>query len=372
MYPGYTKSFKYLSDRTKQYVLYNIYLGGYFIHKENMIFPHIVFSGHYPVPSQDLPLTFISLEEWILIRLYGPDVTQYLHNQLTCDIKNLEKNKYNFSAHCNPKGKMISNMYVFHTRPQEMAYIVRLNIYKKQITEMKKYIVFSNVTITPDYNAVLIGITGTHARQHLNTFFAILPNKTHTVVHDKNVTLLYFDAPIERFLLIINKRSILHHLWSKSKYCILFNNSRQWISLDMEAGYPIIEPITSELFMPQSVNIDALQGISFNKGCYIGQESIARVKYRGSNKQALYRLTGIIHYKNNNKLPEPGDRVLLKIKDQHWQNIGVVLQHCQIKKNNIWIQVVLNRAILGPSELKITNIHTNDSLIFFVINTNKI
>ncbi|AAZ40899.1 putative aminomethyltransferase [Candidatus Blochmanniella pennsylvanica str. BPEN] len=329
------------------------------------MFPRVAFLGQYPVPSKDLPLTFISLEEWTLVRLHGPDVIQCLHNQFTCDIQNLNKHKYSFAAHCNPKGKMISNLYVFHLKNQEMAFIERLNICKKQIEEMKKYMVFSNVTVIPDYNAILIGIAGTNARNHLSMFFSVLPNKTHTIIHTQDVTLLYLSSPSERFLLIINKKSVLDYLLNESQSQIQFNDSRQWVSLDMEAGYPIIEPITSELFIPQAVNMDILDGISFNKGCYIGQESIARIKYRGYNKQTLYRLNGVMDYKKNYNLPAAGDQVELKINNQHWKNVGIVLQSCQIKKDNIWVQVVLNRSILEPSELRITNTQTHDNLMFY-------
>ncbi|WHL24855.1 MAG: tRNA-modifying protein YgfZ [Candidatus Blochmannia vicinus] len=335
--------------------------------------PNIVFSKQYPVSSEDLPLTFISLEEWVLVRSSGPDVIKYLHNQFTCDIKNLDKSEYRFSAYCNPKGKMISNMYVFYLKNQEMAFIARLNICEKQIVEMKKYIVSYNVAITPDYNATLIGVAGVNARKYLSMFFSVVPTENHTVVHEKDITLLYFSAPTERFLLIINNRSTLDHLLSKkNSFCIQFNDSCQWALLDIEAGYPIIELVTSELFVPQAVNMDVLQGISFNKGCYLGQESIARIQYRGNNNKELYRLIGSIDdCKNKHKFPAAGDWVELKLNNQHWKNIGVILQSFQIKKNNVWLQAVLNRSILNFSELRITNMKTHDSFIFSIIDSNK-
>ncbi|URJ30989.1 tRNA-modifying protein YgfZ [Blochmannia endosymbiont of Camponotus sp.] len=334
--------------------------------------PNIFFSRQYPVSSEDLPLTFISLEEWILVRLSGRDVIQYLHNQFTCDIQNLDKDEYRFSAYCNPKGKMISNMYVFHLKDKEMAFIERLNVCKKQIAEMKKYIVSSNVSIAPDYNVTLIGIAGMNSRKYLSMFFPVIPTKKHAVVHDKDITILCFSAPTERFLLIINKRSTLDYLLSKQQlYYIQFNNSRQWALLDIEAGYPTIELETSELFVPQAVNMDMLQGVSFNKGCYLGQESIARIQYRGGNKKELYRLIGTIDYKNKQKFPVAGDWIELKLNNQHWKNIGVILQSCQIKKNNVWLQVVLNRSVLNSSELRITNVKTHDSFIFSIIDFNK-
>ncbi|CDL16218.1 Folate-dependent protein for Fe/S cluster synthesis/repair in oxidative stress [Klebsiella pneumoniae IS46] len=71
-----------------------------------------------------------------------------------------------------------------------------------------------------------------------------------------------------------------------------FNNSQQWLALNIEAGLPVIDSANSGQFIPQATNLQALGGISFKKGCYTGQEMVARAKFRGANKRALWTLSG--------------------------------------------------------------------------------
>lgn len=329
---------------------------------------HTIESTPHSLAAVDLPLSYIFLTEWVLVRLQGTDVIQFAHNQFTCDIKKLNKNQYVFAAHCNPQGRMISNMYVFHIKNQgEIAFIQKKNICDKQIEAMKKYAVFSKINIIPDYNIQIIGIAGKNAKQYLNIFFSNIPNSAHSIVHTSNATLLYFNKPTERFLLITNDKLLLNHLLNQSKFDIHINNNDQWTALDIEAGYPWIEFSTSEIFIPQAVNMDILQGISFNKGCYIGQELITRIQYRGGNKKTLFRLinniTPNIHIKNN--LPKPGEHLKIEIKNKNEKYIGTVLQAAQIKKYNTWIQIVLNKTILQHLQKNsiIKTIQTNNNYI---------
>lgn len=330
-----------------------------------------IFNKKISLSSIELPLTLIYLKNWILIKVSGKDSTQYLHNQFTCDIKNLEKNQYSFAAYCNNKGKMISNMYVFHYKNQKIAFITPLNIHQKQILIMKKYTIFSNVVIQPAYNVKLIGVAGLNSRQYLNIFFNVLPNKTNTIVHYPNITLLYFNLPKERFLLIFNNELSLIQLLNKSQdFSIQYNDHHQWIALDIEAGYPYIDDKTSDCFFPQAANLDILKGISFNKGCYLGQELIARIQYRKLNKQSLYKLSGILELdKKHALLPSPGDNVELQINNQSWKNIGTILQSCQINNHNIWMQAILNKSIdkYRTPNLRILHID-NEKKLYISIN----
>lgn len=327
----------------------------------------------YNTSDKDLPLTLVSLKNWILIRVSGSDSIKYLHNQFTCDIKNLNKNKYSFSAHCNNKGKMISNMYVLLDKDQEIIFIEPINIYKKQISIMEKYAKFSNVTIRPDHNTALIGVTGINAKQYLNMFFDILPNKTDTVVRYSDVILLYFHLPIERFLLIIHNKLLLTDLLNKSQpFSIQYDNYHQWVLLDIAAGYPYISDKTSEIFFPQSANLDILQGINFNKGCYLGQEMIAKIQYHKLNKQSLYQLSGNINWNKTHPCLKPGDYLELYINNnQSWKNIGTILQACPTNNNKIWIQAILNNKIekYDKIHIRILKIYNNINLY---ININKI
>lgn len=320
--------------------------------------PHSIFKEAIPVASSDLSLlTLILLNTWVLIRLKGKDAIQYLHNQFTCDIKNLNKYQYSFSTHCNIQGKMITNMYVFHFNDQEIAYIVPKSIAIKQVLAIQKYAIFSDVTITPDYNALIIGIIGLHTKKYLSVFFSKLPDSKNTVISYQDITIIYFNLPIERFLLIITNKLLFTTLVHTSHdFSAQYNDYTQWIALDIEAGYPYIGIETSELFFPQAANMNTLNGISFNKGCFLGQEILARIQYRKLNKKSLYHLFGKLNtflytYKN----PLSGKNIELKMHNQNWKKIGTILQSCQIEDNYIWIQAILNKPISSTDCLRVQN-----------------
>lgn len=326
-----------------------------------------IFKKKIPIPSNDLPLTLISLKNWILIKVHGADVIQYLHNQFTCDIKNLDKNQYSFAAYCNNKGKMISNMYVFSNKNQEIAFILPMNIHKQQISIMKKYAAFSNIIINPDYNTTLLGIAGGNSKKYLNIFFDTLPNQTYTIVRYPDVILLYFNSPIERFLLVIQNKLLLTNLLNKAQlFSIQYSDHHQWIALDIESGYPYISNKTTEMFFPQSANMDILQGINFKKGCYLGQELIARIQYHKLNKQSLYQLSGNLDWNKITQLPTEGDIIELEIHNQCWKNIGTILQSCTMKNNQIWIQAILNKSIETHKELRIRILKTYDNINTYI------
>lgn len=326
-----------------------------------------IFNKNISTSALDLPpLTLISLEKWILVKVYGTDAMSCLHNQLTCNIKNLNTNQYSVSAHCNAKGKMITNMYVFHINKNEFAYLIPKNICKKQMLAIKKYTIFSDVTITADNNCIIIGITGSNSKKYLNIFFNTLPNRLNTIIRQKDVIIMYFETPIERFLLMIMNKSLFVALLNQSKLLSAqYANHYQWIALDIESGYPYIDLTTSEIFFPQSANLDILNGISFNKGCFLGQEMIARIQYHHLNKHSLFHLTYVCN-PDQFQLPGSGDTIELEIKNQFWKQVGVVLQSCQMQNNTIWTQAILNKNIPKINHLRLQNTKT----LIKIFNTN--
>ncbi|WP_406705460.1 tRNA-modifying protein YgfZ [Sodalis sp.] len=305
----------------------------------------VPFPLRLPSPSSHLPLTLISLEDWALISLNGPDSVKYLQGQLTCDVASLEADRFSFAAHCDAKGKMFSHLCVFHHQ-EGMALIERRSVRDSQLAELKKYAVFSKTTIAADDEAVLLGVAGFQAQAALGGLFASVPDATHPVAHHQDTTLLFFNLPAPRFLLITTpavRDALQHKLEGQAQ----LNDSRQWLALDIEAGYPVIDSANGAQFIPQAANVQALDGISFNKGCYAGQEMVARAKYRGANKRALYWLAGKAGH-----LPVAGDDLELKLGD-NWRRTGTVLAACQLEDSSVWIQAVLNNDLAPDSQLRV-------------------
>ncbi len=303
------------------------------------------FPSKQPSASANLPLTLVSLEDWALVSVVGADTVKYLQGQVTADIDAMSADQHILCAHCDAKGKMWSNLRLF-TRGDGMAFIERRNLRDAQLAEIKKYAVFSKITFTPDDDVVLLGVAGAEASSALSGLFTDLPNAEKQVVQQDESTLLYFSLPAERYLVITSPEKaaqITEELGDKAQ----LNDSQQWLALDIEAGFPVIDTINSVQFIPQATNIQALDGISFTKGCYAGQEMVARAKYRGANKRALYWLAG-----NASQTPAAGDSLDLQL-GENWRRTGTVLAAVQLTEGVLWVQAVLNNDLDAESVLRV-------------------
>ncbi|ADU70476.1 tRNA-modifying protein YgfZ [Pantoea sp. At-9b] len=298
-----------------------------------------------PTASSRLPLTLMSLDEWALVAVQGKDSTSYLQGQLTLDVAALDAAQHRPAAHCDAKGKMWSSLRLFH-RGEGYGYLVRRNLRDTQLTELKKYAVFAKVTIAADDDAVLLGVAGFQARTALAGLFPLLPDATTPVVQQDNTTLLWFAQPAERFLLVTT-RDQAEALKDKLTGDAQFNDSMQWLALDIEAGIPVIDSATSAQLIPQATNLQALDAISFKKGCYTGQEMVARAKFRGANKRALYWLAGQASH-----LPQADGSLELQMGDR-WRRTGTVLTAVQLDDGEVWIQVVMNNDLEPDSVLRV-------------------
>ncbi|QIQ41443.1 MAG: tRNA-modifying protein YgfZ [Buchnera aphidicola (Aphis urticata)] len=295
------------------------------------------FSKNVVYPSMQLPLTLMSLEEWSIIYIDGIDSKKFLQNQLTIDINSLAKKFHKICASCNLNGRVYSTMLLFHYK-KGYACIIKKSLFDLQIQAFIKYTVFLKVQIHQLNDVYLLGLSGNDSKLFLSKQFIEIPNNNKPVVSNQEATMLWFSDPCERFLLVLSLKNFLLFI-KKINTKILLNNSKQWISLDMEAGYPIIGKTMSQKFLPQSINLDTLQAISFNKGCYYGQEIIARVFYKNLNKHRLYLLSskGTIQ-------PKIGSVIETKISKK-WLRIGFLLSIVHLYSNEIWIQAVLNKSI---------------------------
>ncbi|BDH44698.1 tRNA-modifying protein YgfZ [Salmonella enterica subsp. enterica serovar Choleraesuis] len=304
-----------------------------------------------PFPPQQsvgharLPLTLMTLNDWALATITGPDSEKYLQGQVTADITALAEDQQVLTAHCDGKGKMWSNLRLFHFR-DGYAWIERRDVRESQLTELKKYAVFSKVTIAADDDAVLLGVAGFQARAALTNHFPALPDETHQVVHSDIATLLWLGLPDERFIIVTDAENAqrLADVLSESA---ARNNSDQWLALDIEAGLPVIAAVNSGQFIPQATNLQALNGISFKKGCYTGQEMVARAKFRGANKRALWLLSG-----SAQRVPAAGEDLELQMGD-NWRRTGTVLAAVQLDDGNVLVQAVMNNDQEADSRFRV-------------------
>lgn len=303
------------------------------------------FPPRQPTASSRLPLTLMTLDDWALATITGADSEKYLQGQVTADVSTLAANQHLLAAHCDSKGKMWSNMRLFHDK-EGFAWLLRRSVRETQLRELKKYAVFSKVTIAPDDERVLLGVAGFQARAALANLFTTLPESENQVVQEGETTLLWFAHPAERFLLVTDAATA-DMVTEKLRGEAQFNNSQQWLALNIEAGLPVIDEANVAQFIPQATNLQALGGISFKKGCYTGQEMVARAKFRGANKRALWYLAGTA-----SRVPEAGEDLERQMGD-NWRRTGTVLAAAQLDDGRVIVQVVMNNDMESDSVFRV-------------------
>lgn len=304
---------------------------------------HVDNAQQFPLDSQSLPLVLISLENWELIHLHGADAEKYLQGQVTADISTLE-HAHTLTAHCDPKGKMWSDLRLF----QHLAgysYIERRSVADAQLAELKKYAVFSKVTFEKKPELKLLGVAGQGAREALSSVFATLPDTQNQVIAEGNSTLLHFDLPAERFLIITDEATAQNLAETLNATQV---SDQQWLALEIAAGFAVIDQENSAQHLPQAANLQAIpHGISFKKGCYTGQEMVARAKFRGANKRAMYWLTG-----TGSSLPTIGDGVEWQL-GENWRRTGTVLAAVRLGNGELSIQIIMNNDMEADSVFRV-------------------
>ncbi|XNM62908.1 tRNA-modifying protein YgfZ [Escherichia coli] len=303
------------------------------------------FPPRQPCASARLPLTLMTLDDWALATVTGADSEKYLQGQVTADVAQMDEHQHLLVAHCDAKGKMWSNLRLFR-RQDGFAFIERRSVREAQLTQLKKYAVFSKVTIAANDDLVLLGVAGFQARAALADLVAELPDADKPSVQQGETSLLWLAHPDERFLLVTDiatAERVNEALRGEAQ----LNNSQQWLTLDIEAGLPVIDEVNSAQFIPQATNLQALGGISFKKGCYTGQEMVARAKFRGANKRALWTLAGLAA-----RVPEAGEDLELKMGD-NWRRTGTVLAAVQLEDGQVLVQVVMNNDMEADSVFRV-------------------
>lgn len=303
------------------------------------------FPPRQPGVAARLPLTLMTLDDWALATVTGADSEKYLQGQVTADVAQMGEDQHLLVAHCDAKGKMWSNLRLFR-RQDGFAFIERRSVREAQLTQLKKYAVFSKVVIAPNDDVALLGVAGFQARAALANLFTTLPNSEKPCLQEGETSLLWFAHPEERFLLVTDTATaerVTEALRGEAQ----LNNSQQWLALDIEAGLPVIDEANSAQFIPQATNLQALGGISFKKGCYTGQEMVARAKFRGANKRALWTLAG-----KAARIPEAGEDLELKMGD-NWRRTGTVLAAVQLEDGQVLVQVVMNNDMEADSVFRV-------------------
>lgn len=288
---------------------------------------------------------FVDLNNWQLIFVSGNDTKSYLQGQLTVNLNLLTNNQFLFSAHCDAKGKVLSNMLIFQLN-NHIYYLERQSVAQMQIDELKKYAIFSDIVVNKEDNQ-LLGLFGQDAEK-VGTYLGLsFPDANNKVSMTRDIIIIRLEKPTVRFILIATADHIQSLKTQLIEQQFAHFDEAAWIIQDIEAGYPIIDKANALQFLPQAISLEKIAAISLDKGCYRGQEMVARATYRGANKRALFCLVGKSHL-----MPKAGESLEMAI-GKNWRETGRILAAATLPDNQIMIQAVLNRDISPNNKFRI-------------------
>ena len=233
---------------------------------------------HFGSPGAELvaardATVVVPLIDQDLIRASGEDARGFLHNLLTNDVENLPADGVRFAGFCTAKGRLLATFHLWHDG-SDLLLALAADIQPAILKKLSMYVLRSKVKLA-DPGLVLIGVAGADARAVIDA----LADRARAVPLGGN-----------RHLLSMSPAAAME-AWPDLAARATPAGAAAWRWLEIAAGQPRVVAATQEAFVPQMVNMElpAVGGVSFTKGCYPGQEIVAPTPYLGKIKRRLYR-----------------------------------------------------------------------------------
>ncbi len=255
-----------------------------------------------------------------LIAVRGKDALAFLQGQLTNDIEKVNHGHSQISGYCNPKGRLLAIFRIFYRN--DTYYLQLPNaILETVMQRLQKYILMSQLTLEDAGDSLVrIVCAGPDSETALASIFTELPAAPNEARQTGEITIIRLPCnDLSARFFICGDCLAMEKIWSVLDARSAPVGAIAWSQLDIRAGIPEIYPDTVEEFIPQSVNLELLDGVSFKKGCYTGQEIVARLQHLGKTKRRMYRVSI-----KTEQAPPPGTPIYLKQGEK--QSVGTIVK----------------------------------------------
>ena len=225
----------------------------------------------------------IPVAHFDLLRFHGGDAKTFLQGQLTCDLDQVTSDQAQFGGYCSPKGRLLANFMLLST-PQGYLMQLPADICAAVADGLRKFVLRSDVNIERDSGLRMLGLVGPAAPALLQQELGALPQRRLAMVRHARACVV--RLPGDNFLLLAAAAEMAA-LWQHLAAPAVPAGTQCWNWAQIQAGVPWVTPATRDQFLPQMIGLDAIGGVSFDKGCYTGQEIVARTHYLGEVKRRL-------------------------------------------------------------------------------------
>lgn len=224
------------------------------------------------------------LSQFGLLKVSGEDAQSFLQNLLSNDIREVNSTHAQLSSFNNAKGRMLASLLIWRDGND---YVLQLHhsLCESIRKKLSMYVLRSKVKIVDMSNElVCIGVAGADARKTLQARYPALPQQMMEVAAQDEDSILCREA--DRLQITTSPQRAIELWQSLSKLHAV--GSPCWDWLDIRAGVPFVQAATLEAFVPQMLNFEVIGGVNFKKGCYPGQEVVARMHYLGKASRRMY------------------------------------------------------------------------------------
>lgn len=265
------------------------------------------------IPPQGAVLCDLSHQG--LISASGVDANTFLQGQLSNDINQVNAERAQISSYSSPKGRAYTT---FEIMQRQGVYYLALSsdVLEAVLKRLRMFVMRSKVSLEDASESLVhFGYADPDGEQRLKTALGNYPKHVLDVVQVGNLTIVRQAASVPRFE-IYGELDEARQLWNRLSVHAATVGASVWDYFDIEAGIPKVTAESMEAWVPQMLNLHLIDGISFKKGCFPGQEVVARLKYLGKNKRQMYRIAI-----DTIQLPAVG----ASLQDTQGEEVGTIL-----------------------------------------------
>jgi folate-binding protein YgfZ len=228
-----------------------------------------------------------------LLAFKGEEAASFLHNQLTNDVEHLGVGEVRLAGYCSPKGRLLATMLIWKHDDAIILLLPRALLPAIQ-KRLQMFVLRAKVKVQDisDQQAIL-GLAGDRAAAALQTWFPELPAQPYVKIDNTSGSLMRLadgaDGIARYQWIAVNGTAIA--AWPQLRITLEAAGEAAWKLGDIQAGVPQITAATQEKFVPQMINFELIGGVNFKKGCYPGQEIVARSQYLGKLKRRMMLAT---------------------------------------------------------------------------------
>ncbi len=246
----------------------------------------------YGAPQDELHLirnglVIADLSHNALIGVHDAEAANFLQGQLTNDIQQVSEHHSQRSAWCSAKGRVLATMRI--VQRNESYYLhLPMELAESTLKRLRMFVLRAKVTVEDNSDAwIQFGLAGNRADMLLADVVGEIPREVDTCITHPNYSIVRLAGERPRFLILCSP-DYAPKLWTQLQVQARPVGAFAWRLLKIRAGVPQVRGETQEAFVPQMLNFEVLNGVSFTKGCYPGQEVVARMQYLGTLKRRMF------------------------------------------------------------------------------------